>query len=132
MMELLIALKWPLIILQALFSLVLIIMVLLQTGKGDDMGSALSGQMGGGVQGSGGTSKVLVKGTAIFAILFMVNSIVLAKIFKEISSTSIGTSVTDPLLPSTNSATAPNAVGGNTVVADPVAPNAVAPATKSK
>lgn len=116
MMELLIALKWPLIILQGLFSLVLIVMVLLQSGKGDDMGSALSGQGGGGVQGSGGTSSFLVKGTAFFAVFFMINSIVLAKIFKEISDTSIGTSVSEPLVPETVTG---NAIVTNAVEASP-------------
>lgn len=111
MLELFIALKWPLIGLQALISLVLIIMILLQSGKGDDIGSALSGRVGGNVQGTGGTSKFLVRGTAIFAVLFMVNSIALAKMFKEISSASIGASAPAPLVP----ATATNSVVGNAV-----------------
>ena len=118
MLELFIALKWPLIAVQAVISLVLIIMILLQSGKGDDLGSALSGSTGGHVQGTGGTSKFLVRGTAIFAVLFMVNSIVLAKMFKEISTASVGASAPIPLVP----ATATNSVAGNAI-----APNAVAP-----
>jgi preprotein translocase subunit SecG len=114
MVDFFIALKWPLIALQALISLVLIIMILLQSGKGDDIGSALSGRSGGNVQGTGGTSKFLVRGTAIFAILFMVNSIALAKIFKEISGASIGGSAPQPLVPAAGTAT--NSVVGNTIV----------------
>lgn len=100
MLELLIALKWPLIAIQLVLSPILIIFVLLQSGKGDDLGSALGG--GGGsssVLGTGGASKVLVKGTVILAIVFMINSIALAKIFKEVETASIGTSVEEPLAP---------------------------------
>ncbi len=100
MIELLVALKWPLVILQVILCPVLIIMVLLQSGKGDDIGSALGGGGGSGtVLGAGGASKFLVRGTVIFAILFMLNSIALAKIFKEISDSSIGTSVSEPIAP---------------------------------
>ncbi len=122
MLELFIALKWPLIILQGIISLVLIIMILLQSGKGDDIGSALSGSMGGGVQGTGGTSKFLVRGTVLFTILFMVNSIVLAKMFKEISVSSIGASAPAPLVPAENSAA--NAVTGNAVGTNSLQPAA--------
>lgn len=100
MIELLISLRWPLIILQILICPILIGLILLQSGKGDDIGSALGGGGGGNnVLGSGGASNVLVKGTAIFAVVFMINSIFLAKIHKELSSSSIGTSVSEPLVP---------------------------------
>lgn len=109
--EYLVALKWVWIILQVVIAPVLIILVLLQSGKGDDIGSALSG--GGGahsVLGTGGTSKILVRGTVFFAIAFMVNSIVLAKVFKEISQTSAVQQVSEPLVPAptaTNAMEAP-------------------------
>ena len=102
MIELLVALKWPLVILQIILSPILIILVLLQSGKGDDLGSALGG--GGGsssVLGTGGASKFLVRGTVIIVVLFMINSIALAKIFKEVSSVSVGTSAPEPLVPAT-------------------------------
>jgi preprotein translocase subunit SecG len=121
MLDLFIALKWPLIALQAVISLVLIIMILLQSGKGDDLGSALSGSSGGHVQGTGGTSKFLVRGTVIFAILFMVNSIALAKIFKEISSASVGASAPAPLVPAATNSVAGNVVGTNSVATNSVA-----------
>jgi preprotein translocase subunit SecG len=137
MLTLLIALKWPLIILQAIFSLVLVILIMLQSGKGDDMGSALGGGGGGGsgsVLGTGGASKFLVRGTVIFMTLFMLNSIVLAKIFKEISTTSIGTSVSEPLAPApapTNNGAATNAIEGSPTPA-PVAPAPAKPAPAKK
>lgn len=106
MIDLLISLRWPLIILQVLISPILIGLILLQSGKGDDLGSALgAGGGSGNVAGSGGTSAVLVKGTAIFAVIFMINSVFLAKIYKELSVGSIGTSVSEPLVPATDSAT---------------------------
>lgn len=128
MLELIIALKWPLIILQIVISPILIIMILLQSGKGDDIGSALSG--GGGsntVLGAGGASKFLVRGTAIFVVMFMVNSIVLAKIFKEVSSASVGTSVPQPLAPATPAPTTPTAPEGAATPSPSSAP-ATAPA----
>lgn len=100
MLELLISLKWPLVILQAIVSPILIILILLQSSKGDDL-SALSGGGGGSssVLGTGGASKFLVKGTVIFAAIFMINSVMLAKIFKESSAASVGGSQTEPLAP---------------------------------
>ena len=125
-LDLLIAFKWPLIILQGLIALVLIIMILLQSGKGDDIGSALSGSSGNQIQGTGGQSKFLVKGTAIFAILFMINSIVLAKVFKSIGTQSIGASVSEPMVPADS--VAGNAVQGNAVAVPPTVVVTPAPA----
>lgn len=100
MYELFLSMKIPLLILQAVVSPVLIGLILLQSGKGDDLGSALGGAGGGNtVLGTGGTSKVLVRGTVVFAIVFMINSIALAKIFKEESLGSIGGSVSEPVVP---------------------------------
>lgn len=100
-MELIIALKIPLIILQAVLAPLLILFILLQAGKGDDLNSALGGMGGNQVQGTGGASTFLLKGTTFLAIFFMLNSIVLAKVFKEESARSIGTGVAEPLAPAT-------------------------------
>jgi preprotein translocase subunit SecG len=101
MIDFLISIRIPLIALQVLISPLLIGLILLQSGKSDDLGSALGAGGGGGgsVSGTGGTSKVLVKATVIFVIIFMLNSIVLAKIYKEITASSIGTSIAEPLAP---------------------------------
>jgi len=105
MLELLIALKWPLLIIQIILSPMLVLLILLQSGK-DDLGAALGGGGGGGssVLGTGGASKVLVKATVIFAIMFMVNSVVLAKIFKMQSDSSVATDIAEPLVPATGGA----------------------------
>lgn len=135
MLALLIALKWPLVILQMIISPILIIMILLQSGKGDDIGSALGGGGNSGtVLGAGGASKFLVRGTAIFVVLFMLNSIVLAKIFKEISSSSVGTSAPQPLVPATAPASpeTPAAPATQPAPAKDAAPVAPAPAPAKK
>jgi len=118
MVELLINLKWPLIILQAVVAPILVILVLVQSSKGDDLGSALSGGGGGSssVLGAGGASRFLVKVTVVFAAVFLINSVILAKVFRETSLASVGTSQSEPLAPANaldfdlNNQVAPNAV----------------------
>ncbi len=134
LLELIIALKYPLIIVQAILAIVLILMVLLQSGKGDDIGSAFGAGGGGSssVLGAGGASKFLVRGTVIFVTLFMLNSIVLAKIFKEQSHSAAGTSVSEPLVPAPEAAspTPATAPADSTTPAGQSAPSNAAPAEK--
>jgi len=112
MIDFLISMQIPLVVLQVIISPLLIGLILLQSGKNDDIGSALGAGGGGGtVSGTGGTSKVLVKATVIFVIIFMVNSILLAKIYKEVTSSSFGTSVSEPLAPAENVIPAPTEAG---------------------
>jgi preprotein translocase subunit SecG len=56
----------------------LIIVVLLQTGKGTGMASVFGGGGGGALMGGKGFGGVLAKATAALAILFMVTSITLS------------------------------------------------------
>lgn len=100
MVDILIALQWPLIILQLMVSPLLVVLVLLQSGKGDDLGSAFGGGSGGGSSiGSGGSSRVLVKATSIVAILFTLNSVALAKVHTELTNRSVGVEAPEPLAP---------------------------------
>lgn len=102
MIEFLLALKIPLIVLQIITCPLLIGAILLQSGKEDDLGSALGGGGSGStVLGTGGTSKVLVKATAYLTVVFMINSIALAKIYKEELAGGVGVSVSEPLAPAT-------------------------------
>lgn len=114
MVEIILGLKWPLIILQAIVAPILVLLVLLQSSKGDDLGAALSGGGGGSgsVLGTGGASKLLVKLTVIFATVFLLNSVFLAKIFKESSIASVGGSQAEPLAPA-------NALGTNALTPVP-------------
>lgn len=61
-----------------LVSLVIIGLVLLQAGKGADIGSAFGGSGSQAVFGSMGTPTVLGKATAVVAVMFMVTSFALS------------------------------------------------------
>ncbi len=94
------------VVLYVIVCLFLIIVVLLQPGKGDGMGSAFGGSSTGSVFGGRGASTVLTKMTTGAAVLFMMLSIVLAKLSSD--SSSIDTSS----LTDTPGATAPATTGG--------------------
>ena len=74
------------VVLYVIVCLFLIVVVLLQPGKGDGMGSAFGGSSTGSVFGGRGASTVLTKMTTGAAVLFMVLSIVLAKFSADASS----------------------------------------------
>ncbi|MEX2220347.1 MAG: preprotein translocase subunit SecG [Candidatus Rokuibacteriota bacterium] len=64
--------------LHVIVSLVIVGLVLLQAGKGADIGSAFGGSGSQAVFGSMGTPTVLGKATAVVAIMFMVTSFALS------------------------------------------------------
>jgi preprotein translocase subunit SecG len=66
------------VIIHVLVSLVIIGLVLLQAGKGADIGSAFGGSGSQAVFGSMGTPTVLGKATAVVAVVFMVTSFALS------------------------------------------------------
>ncbi|HBN26056.1 MAG TPA: preprotein translocase subunit SecG [Desulfobacteraceae bacterium] len=67
-----------LLIIHVVVCIALILIVLLQTGKGADMGSAFGGGSSQTLLGSTGASTLLSKATTIVAIVFMLTSIGLA------------------------------------------------------
>jgi preprotein translocase subunit SecG len=67
-----------LIIIHVLVCIALIMIVLLQTGKGSDMGAAFGGGSSQTLFGSTGASTFLSKGTTIVAVVFMLTSLGLA------------------------------------------------------
>jgi preprotein translocase subunit SecG len=67
-----------LIIIHILVSIALIMIVLLQTGKGADMGAAFGGGSSQTLFGSTGASSFLSKATTAAAIIFMLTSLSLA------------------------------------------------------
>ncbi len=69
-----------LIVIHILVSIALILIVLLQTGKGADMGAAFGGGSSQTLFGSTGASTFLTKATTGAAIIFMVTSLGLAYI----------------------------------------------------
>jgi preprotein translocase subunit SecG len=66
------------VILHVIVSLVIIGLVLLQAGKGADIGSAFGGSGSQAVFGSMGTPTVLGKATGVVAVVFMVTSFALS------------------------------------------------------
>lgn len=104
--------------------LFLIIVVLLQPGKGDGMGSAFGGSSTGTVFGGRGASTVLSKMTTTAAVLFMVLSIVLARASADRSSVDAA-AITD----ATPTATGEPSPGGEKAATD--TKPAAAPATKT-
>lgn len=67
-----------LIIIHVVVSIALIMIILLQTGKGADMGAAFGGGASQTLFGSSGSSTFLGKATTVAAIVFMVTSLTLA------------------------------------------------------
>lgn len=80
-----------LLVLHVFLSLGIITLVLLQKGAGASAGAAFGGGGGGSVFGATGSSNFLSKTTAIFAIGFFLNSLVLAYLAanREIQSDSV-------------------------------------------
>ena len=66
------------IVIHIIVSLALIMIVLLQTGKGADMGAAFGGGSSQTLFGSTGASTFLSKATTVAAIVFMLTSLSLA------------------------------------------------------
>ena len=67
-----------LVIIHLIVSITLIMIVLLQTGKGTDMGAAFGGGSSQTLFGSTGASTFLSKATTVAAIIFMITSLSLA------------------------------------------------------
>ena len=101
------------VVIHVLVSLIIIALVLLQAGKGADIGSAFGGGGSQAVFGSMGTPTVLGKLTTGVAVVFMITSFSLAVLGHKRAST---------IMPSSMPASAPAAVP-----AAPPAPPAAAP-----
>jgi len=65
-------------IIHVIIALALILIVLLQTGRGSDMGAAFGGGSSQTLFGSSGSSGFMTKLTTIAAVVFMLTSLVLA------------------------------------------------------
>ena len=77
------------VILHVLVSILIIAMVLLQTGKGAAIGSTFGGGSSQALFGSSGPTSLLTKITAACAIIFMVPSIYLTILSKQAGTSSI-------------------------------------------
>jgi preprotein translocase subunit SecG len=70
--------RMALTVLQVLCSVVIILLVLLQRGKGAEAGAGFGAGASGTVFGARGAGTALSRATAIFAAVFMLNSLALA------------------------------------------------------
>jgi preprotein translocase subunit SecG len=84
------------IIVHIVVAVALILIVLLQTGKGADMGAAFGGGGGQTLFGATGASTFLSRLTTVAAIVFMLTSLSLAYLSSHRSSTSVMTEMTPP------------------------------------
>ena len=78
-----------LIIIHVIVSIALIMIILLQTGKGADMGAAFGGGASQTLFGSTGSSTFLGKITTVVAVIFMITSLGLAYISSHGTTSSI-------------------------------------------
>jgi preprotein translocase subunit SecG len=84
-----------LVIIHVTVCIALIMTVLLQTGKGADMGAAFGGGGSNTLFGSTGASTFLSKATTVVAIVFMLTSLTLAYTSMNRSRGSVMTEMTD-------------------------------------
>jgi len=86
-----------LIVVHVIVCIALIMIVLLQTGKGADMGAAFGGGSSQTLFGSTGASTFLSKATTVAAVVFMLTSLALAYISSHQTSGSIMTDKPAPI-----------------------------------
>ena len=86
-----------LVIIHVVVCIALIMIVLLQTGKGADMGAAFGGGSSQTLFGSTGASTFLSKATTAAAIVFMITSLILAYMAGGKTSTSVVSDAPAPI-----------------------------------
>lgn len=86
-----------LIVIHVIVCIALIMIVLLQTGKGADMGAAFGGGSSQTLFGSTGASTFLSKATTVAAIVFMLTSLTLAYMSGGKVTKSVVTDVNPPV-----------------------------------
>ena len=115
------------IVVQVLSALAIIGLVLMQHGKGADMGAAFGSGASGSLFGASGSSNFLSKSTALAAVIFFASTLALAYFGNSRVVTSDGGVMERVTVPSSN-APASNAganVPGNAVEPAPAAPSDV-------
>ena len=107
-----------LIVVHVVVCIALIMIVLLQTGKGADMGAAFGGGSSQTLFGSTGASTFLSKATTVAAIVFMLTSLTLAYIAGGKVTKSVVTDVQAPAPIEAPSQTAPSQTEGKAADAE--------------
>ena len=112
-----------LIFIHVIVCVALIMIVLLQTGKGADMGAAFGGGSSQTLFGSTGASTFLSKATTVAAIVFMITSLALAYMSSNRTGKSIMTNSPTPVSsPATPSETKTDAAQNTPQTAAPSQP----------
>ncbi|MCE3274108.1 preprotein translocase subunit SecG [Ramlibacter sp.] len=111
---------------QILTALAMIGLILLQHGKGADMGAAFGGGASGSLFGATGSANFLSRTTAVLAAVFFVCTLALAYFSHSVKPASSG-SVLESAVPAAVPASGAAAIPSTTVPAAPAVP--VAPAT---
>ena len=116
-----------LIIIHVLVCIFLILVVLLQTGKGADLAGAFGGGGSQTALGSRGAATVLSKATTVAAVLFMITSLGLAILSSR--QTSAVLQATPPVTPATTAPKAPAPAPAPPAGGTPAPAGTSAPAT---
>jgi preprotein translocase subunit SecG len=118
------------VVVQVVSALAIIGLVLVQHGKGADMGAAFGSGASGSLFGASGSSNFLSKSTAVAAAVFFASTLALAYFGTNRPTASVGGGVMERVTTPANRAPAQPANAGNAVpVTTPAAP--VAPAAPS-
>jgi preprotein translocase subunit SecG len=120
-------LRMALTILQVFSSVAIIALVLIQRGKGADAGAGFGAGASGTVFGARGARTALSRATAIFAAVFMLNSLALAYMGTQQAAVQ-PKSILDEVPATATGGTAPAAPGGP-VPSGGLSPSVPAPAT---
>jgi len=112
--------------LQLLSALAMIGLVLIQHGKGADMGASFGGGSSGSLFGATGSANFLSRSTAACATVFFVATLTLSFMSNSVGPSTGGTSVLDRAAPPPASAPATGVIPGAVAPIAPVAPAPVA------
>ena len=111
-----------LIFIHVVVCIALIMIVLLQTGKGADMGAAFGGGSSQSLFGSTGASTFLSKATTVAAVVFMITSLALAYMSSNRTGKSVITNTPAPVSAPATSETKPDAAPNTPQTAAPSQP----------
>lgn len=115
------------VVVQVLSALIIIGLVLLQHGKGADMGAAFGSGASGSLFGASGSSNFMSKSTGIFAAIFFSATLALAY-FSGNREVAVGGGVMERAAPVTGPAAIPSTTTAPAAPVDPSLPTATAPA----
>ncbi|MFN5049113.1 preprotein translocase subunit SecG [Roseateles sp.] len=110
------------LVLQLLTALVMIGLVLVQHGKGADMGASFGGGSSGSLFGATGSANFLSRSTAVCATIFFVCTLALAFMANQRSTAPAGESVLDRAAPASAASSGAAAVPAAVVPAPIAAP----------